>query len=76
VTSRGCGEYGIAVSGKLLRHVHVYSKDKDNNELPKFSFISAGSKHAIALDFSAKPGWSEAVQERFDRQVHTSSLAY
>ena len=29
-------------SSKLFKHIHVYSKDKDNNELPQFSFISGG----------------------------------
>ena len=43
-----------ASKSKRFKHINVYSKDKDNNELPQFSFISAASKHAIAIDFSGQ----------------------
>jgi len=43
-----------ASQSKRFKHMHVYFKDKNNNELPQFNFISASSKHAIAIDVTGQ----------------------
>jgi alpha-tubulin suppressor-like RCC1 family protein len=43
-----------ASKSKRFKHIHFYANDADNNELPQFNFISAGSKHAIAIDVTGQ----------------------
>ena len=77
VTTRGCGEYGIGGQEREQdAHDQADLAGAVSSARSPLSESYLSRRHERKEATACMPGWSEAVQERFDRQVHTSSLAY